>query len=173
MSDNTVTEVTHTGWFSRIGSAIMGVVFGLLMFFLAFPFLFWNEGRAVDCIKVLDDGAAAVISVQADQVISANNDMLVHLSGLADTQETLSDSVFKVSSNALKLRRDVQIYQWQEETSTRTEEKLGGGERKSLNTNTLNLGMTSLLIQRVLKSPDTKTQMWKRQRNGLATIWLW
>jgi hypothetical protein len=130
MSDNTFTEVTHTGWFSRIGSAIMGVIFGLIMFLLAFPLLFWNEGRAVDRIKALDEGAAAVISVQSDQIISANDNVLIHLSGLADTKEILSDPTFKVSSNALKLRREVLVYQWQEETSTRTEKKLGGGEKK-------------------------------------------
>lgn len=130
MGNDTFTEVTHTSWFSRISSAIMGILVGLVMFLVAFPLLFWNEGRAVDRIKALDDGAAAVISIQSDQVISDNDQKLVHLTGRADTKETLNDPVFKVSTNALKLRRDVQIYQWQEETSTRTKKKLGGGEEK-------------------------------------------
>lgn len=131
MSNNTFTEVKHTSWIGRIGSALAGVVIGLIMFIVAFPLLFWNEGRAVDRVKALNDGAAAVISIPSDQVNGENNSKLVHLTALADTEETLSDARFQVSAQALKLRRDVQIYQWQEETATRKEKKLGGGEKQT------------------------------------------
>lgn len=130
MTNNTYTEVTHTGWFSRISSAIVGMLLGLAMFLVAFPLLFWNEGRAVDRIKALDDGAAAVVSIQADQVLDKNNDLLVHLTGSTASDEELSDETFNVTSNGLKLRRNVQIYQWEEETSTQTKKKLGGSEEK-------------------------------------------
>ena len=47
MSEDTFNEITSESWLSRIGGAIKGVVIGLVLFIAAFPFLFWNEGRAV------------------------------------------------------------------------------------------------------------------------------
>ena len=45
MPEDNFTEVTNDSWFGRLGNAIKGVVFGLLLFVVAFPLLFWNEGR--------------------------------------------------------------------------------------------------------------------------------
>ena len=128
MSDNFIEESTQ-GWFSRIGDAIKGILFGLLLFVLAFPLLFWNEGRAVERIKTLDEGSGAVVSIGAEQVLSENQQKLVHLSAMATTTETLEDPVFGVSENSLKLRRRVQMYQWQEEVTTRKEKQMGGSEK--------------------------------------------
>ena len=63
---DTHTEVTTTGWLSRIGNSIKTVLFGLLMFFGAFPLLWWNEGRAVKVAQSLDEGAGAVVAVGTD-----------------------------------------------------------------------------------------------------------
>ena len=128
MSENSYTEVTSRGWFARIGDALKGLVFGLLLFIVSFPLLFWNEGRAVNRINALEEGSGAVISVVSQSIDPANNNKLIHLSGFADTKETLTDSQFGVSEQALKLRRNVQIFQWKENQSSETRKKLGGGE---------------------------------------------
>jgi hypothetical protein len=127
MSDDSYTEVTNQSWFSRIGGAIKGIIFGFILFIIAFPLLFWNEGRAVKTYKSLKEGSGAVISVLADQVDPNNEGKLVHLSGRASTEETLTDPVFGVSENALRLRRKVEMYQWQEHSESETKKKLGGG----------------------------------------------
>jgi len=127
MSD-TYTEVSHTSWFSRIAGALVGMLFGIVLFIVAFPLLFWNEGRAVDRIKALDEGASSVVTISADQVLAENQNKLVHLSAKTATEEVLADQVFGVSSNAIKFKRDVKIYQWKEESSTKKRKKLGGGE---------------------------------------------
>jgi len=129
MSQDRFTEVTSQGWLSRIGGAIKGILFGLILFVLAFPLLFWNEGRAVDRAKTLEEGQGLVISIGADSINPANNHKLVHASAKANTEETLSDSEFNISRNALKLKRNVQMYQWIEETQSRSEKQLGGGEK--------------------------------------------
>ncbi|WP_339136467.1 MAG: hypothetical protein WGN25_01115 [Candidatus Electrothrix sp. GW3-4] len=56
MSDDSYTEVTNQSWFSRIGGAIKGIIFGFILFIIAFPLLFWNEGRAVKTYKTLKEG---------------------------------------------------------------------------------------------------------------------
>jgi tetratricopeptide (TPR) repeat protein len=124
------TEVSETSWLSRIGKSIIGILFGLVLFFAAFPLLFWNEGRSVKRYKTLKDGSGLVVSIPADAVDMANNGKLIHVSGLAETGDTLIDPELQVSTVALKLRRTVKMYQWDEESKTKTEKKLGGGERK-------------------------------------------
>ncbi|MDU9050736.1 MAG: TMEM43 family protein [Candidatus Electrothrix sp. Rat3] len=127
MSDDSYTEVTEQSWFSRIGGAIKGIIFGLILFIIAFPLLFWNEGRAVKTYKTLKEGGGAVISVLADQVDAKNEGKLIHVTGKATTEDILTDPVFGVSENALRLRRNVEMYQWQESSQSETKKKLGGG----------------------------------------------
>ncbi|WP_339136468.1 MAG: TMEM43 family protein [Candidatus Electrothrix sp. GW3-4] len=68
-----------------------------------------------------------MISVASDQVNPANEGKLIHLSDKAFTEETLTDPVFGVSDTALRLRRKVEMYQWQESSKSETQKKLGGG----------------------------------------------
>lgn len=130
MSDDSVTVVSQEGWFSRLKSAIGGVVFGLLLILIGIGLLFWNEGRAVRTAKSLSEGAAAVITVAATPVNPANEGKLVHVFGRCETAETLSDPDLGLALVALKLRRDVQMYQWKETSRTEEHKKLGGGTEK-------------------------------------------
>ena len=126
MSADRYVEVTRQSWFSRLGGAIKGVLVGAVLFAVAFPLLFWNEGRAVTRFKTLKEGGGLVVSVAADRVDAANAGRLVHVSGKADTAATLADPVFGVSAPALKLKRAVEMYQWQENVKSETKKKTGG-----------------------------------------------
>jgi len=121
------TEVTSESWFSRLGGAIKGVLIGLILVVVSFPVLFINEGRAVKTAKSLEEGAAAVVSVSVDAVEGANESKLVHVSGEAKTSGELKDDVFGVSVVGLRLIRDVEMYQWEEDKQSKTKKKLGGG----------------------------------------------
>jgi len=126
MSADRFVEVTRESWFSRLGGAIKGVLVGTVLFAVAFPLLFWNEGRAVKRFKTLKEGGGLVVSVAADRVDAANAGRLIHVSGKADTAATLADPVFGVSAPALKLKRAVEMYQWQEDVKSETKKKTGG-----------------------------------------------
>jgi hypothetical protein len=89
--------------------------------------LFLNEGRALRTEKSLHEGQGPVISVPSDRVNAANNQKLVHMTGKATTTETLTDPDFLVAANAIKLRRKVEMYQWEEKKESKTQKKLGGG----------------------------------------------
>ena len=127
MSDEFV-EVTRQGWLSRVGGAIGGTVVGVVFFLGSFPLLWWNEGRAVHTYRSLQEGAGAVVSVPAGRVDPGNEGKLVHLSGRATTDEVLANPTFTISANALRLRRDVEMYQWVETRRTEKQQKLGGSE---------------------------------------------
>ena len=145
MSDDRYTEVSSESWFSRIGGAIKGVLFGLVLFIVAFPVLFWNEGRSVKTYKTLKEGGGAVVSVASESVDSANAGKLIHVTGKTDMDATLTDSVFGVSAKALKLSRNVEMYQWEEKTEKKTKEKLGGGT-ETVTTYTYNKEWSAKLI---------------------------
>lgn len=129
MSEDTFTEITTESWFSRIGSAFKGIIFGLVLFIAAFPLLFWNEGRAVKRYKTLNEGAGSVVSSPEGRVLSENEGKLVHVSGKAVTDEIVADAEFKVAVNAIKLKRNVEMYQWKEIKKRKSKKKLGGGKK--------------------------------------------
>jgi len=123
-------ETTSTGWFGRIGKSIKGIIFGVILFVVAFPVLFWNEGRAVKRYTDLQEGRAAVVETQPDRVDPSLDGELVHMTGEAQTDETLSDPQFGVSvEQGIQLRRSVEMYQWKEHKDTRKEKELGGSEK--------------------------------------------
>jgi hypothetical protein len=136
---------SSSSWFSRIGKSIMGVLVGLILLVVAVVLLFWNEGRAVKTFKTLQEGEEAVVSVEAGEINPDNEGKLIHLSGAAQTEETLTDPSFGVSDNALRLRRSVSMYQWEEKSESKTEKKLGGGE-ETVTTYTYSKGWSEGLI---------------------------
>ena len=125
------TEVENVGWFSRIGDSIKGIGCGFLLFIIAFPLLWWNEGRAVIEATGIAAAKKACITVPADKVDPANDGKLIHVIGQATTSEKLTDDITKFETNALRLHRKVEIFQWLEEKKTTTEKKVGGGETKT------------------------------------------
>ena len=126
-----VTEVTEESWFSRLGGAFKGILVGIILFIVAFPVLFWNEGRAVSRAKALQAGAAGVIAVSADKIQPENEGKLVHVSGKLTVGDTLTDPLTGISIKGVRLERHVEMFQWKEHSSSKSEKKLGGGVKKT------------------------------------------
>ncbi len=126
MSD--YTEVTSTSLFSRLGSSIRGILFGILIFLLAFPLLFWNESRAVQRARTLNEGAGIVQTISPDTIDSSMQAKLVHMTGQATTEDVLEDTAFGISANAIKLNRVVEMYQWKQTSKSETKTKTGGSQ---------------------------------------------
>ncbi|MFT4974426.1 MAG: hypothetical protein ACI8S6_000308 [Myxococcota bacterium] len=116
-----VTRVEHAGVFQTLMESFKRVGVGVGMFFIAFPLMFWNECSSVSTAKSLEEGLGAVVSVEAAAIDAGNEGALVHLSGSTQTSETLTDSDFGVSAPALRLLREVEMYQWKQSSSTKEE----------------------------------------------------
>ena len=126
-----VTETTTESWGSRLGSSIKGVVIGFALFIAGFPVLFWNEGDSVKTAKAIDEGEGACIAVESNASVDQEMEgKLVHMSGKADTKDVLTDDTFGVSATAIRLERNVEMYQWIEESRTSEKKKLGGSVEK-------------------------------------------
>lgn len=121
-----VTEVTHHSWGSRLMDSLKNIVFGIVVFCLGIWLLWSNEHRAVRDYREINEVRNQVISVSADSVSEVNNGAVVHVTGRAATQSLLTDPMFAVEANAIRLRRLVEMYQWKERASTTTRKKVGG-----------------------------------------------
>ena len=128
-STDSVTDVTTTGWPQRIVRSFVGAVIGVLLVIGSIILLWWNEGRAVDAIRALDQGAKQVVEANATAVDPTNNGKLLHLSGAMTTRAPARDTAFGVGGDdLLRLKRTVEMFQWTEQKSTHTQRNLGGSE---------------------------------------------
>ena len=133
MANDSFSVTTHTGWFSRIGNSIKGLLFGGLLLIGSFVLLWWNEGRSVAMIKALAEGEKITVDVSADKVDAANDGKLVHTTGRAEAKDVVKDEIFGVTAPGLvKLQRLVELYQWIESKSETTEKRVGGSEEKTV-----------------------------------------
>jgi hypothetical protein len=145
MAEDSYTEVTRRSWGNRLGNSLKGIVGGLLLIGVGVVALWWNEGRAVDRARALEEGAGQVISIDASRIDQNYEGKLIHLSGHATTEASISDPNFGVQVQAIKLERVVQMYQWKESSYSETTEKLGGGS-ETVTTYTYNKGWDSSVI---------------------------
>jgi hypothetical protein len=101
--------------------AVYLTFFGLLLAFFfiyyAITTLMTNEQNVLLHAKTLAEGKRLVISIESDQVDLSHEKSLVHLTAEMTTDETLIDPQFKIDVDAIKLRRIVEMYQWQEKHS--------------------------------------------------------
>jgi hypothetical protein len=125
---NLITEVTSQSVFGRIGRSFVGVLVGLALLIGSVVLLFWNEGRAVATAKSLREGAATVIDVPSDKVDPANNSKLIHMTGDTAARDPLEDPLFNISESAIRLRRNIQVFEWKEKKESKTRDKVGGGK---------------------------------------------
>lgn len=124
------SEVSSSSWFSRLLNSFKQMIFGLVLFVVAFPLLFWNEGRAVHRAQDLAEGTSTAQIVTSDSVDPQWEGQLIYTSGKATSEGTLTDELFQISvEHALKLHRTVEMYQWKERKEEKTERQTGGSER--------------------------------------------
>lgn len=108
----------------QVRESIPAVVIGVILILVGSGVLFWNEGRAVQTSRSLDEGYNAVIKVQnSTKLYEENNHKLVYVWGPLSVSPPLADDYYGVEISAVRLKRRVQMYQWiEEESSIRSED---------------------------------------------------
>ncbi|MDD7454886.1 MAG: TMEM43 family protein [Bacteroidales bacterium] len=126
----TVTKRTSYG--QRVKNSFGGIFLGILLFIAGTCLLWWNEGRAVKTTKMLKEAQANYVEMGDINSINPEYDgKLVHATGLAVTDDVLTDPIFNVACTALNLSRKVEYYQWVEHSKTMKKDKIGGGEEET------------------------------------------
>jgi hypothetical protein len=123
------TEVTQTGFLSRLGGSFLGLIAGPALIIGAIVLLWWNEGRAVDAIVGLNSAASAVVEAGTSPS-PGNAGKLIHVVGQAKTDSTVSDSDLSIQfPGQISVQRTAEMYQWKEDEQSKTEDQLGGGQK--------------------------------------------
>lgn len=148
-----VQEITTTSWGKRIINACWGVLIGLTLIIGAFFLIFWNEGNSLHTAQALEQIQKIITSVPNKPIDEKNNGKVIYITGLATTENILSDKLLKLSENVIQLNRKVEMYQWKEDVETKTEKNMGGSEQ-DVKTYQYNKQWSSDLI----KSSDFKEQ---------------
>lgn len=123
-------EVTSTSWGKRIINAFWGMLLGIVLIIGGIYLIFWNEGHGLHTAQSLQQAQKLLVSIPNSPIDKKNEMHVVYLSGLATTEDILHDKVFNISEKAIQLNRQVEMYQWKENTETKTEQKLGGSEQE-------------------------------------------
>ncbi|MEM6903698.1 MAG: hypothetical protein AAF556_10725, partial [Pseudomonadota bacterium] len=107
--------VSSTGLAGNIKRRGKGAVVGILLFVLAFPLLWWNEGQLKEQHEGLDWLKTNTVSIDPQEAAANTNGQSVHLVGTPKTDETISDQRFGLALNGLlRLKREVEMFQWEE-----------------------------------------------------------
>lgn len=128
-NNDSFKDTTRRGWFSRLGGALGGMLFGLALIPIGCFVLFWNEGRAVQTARSLTEGAGLVTAIAAERIDPANAGRLVHVTGPLRIPTVPRDAELGVTppGGTLRLFRAVEMYQWQEKEESETRNRLSGG----------------------------------------------
>ncbi|XP_054639936.1 transmembrane protein 43 [Dunckerocampus dactyliophorus] len=144
-SHTRVRSKTNPGFLQRLSDTAGGTFVGVGLFFLSIYVLFTNEGRALRTALSLDEGLSQVVSLDTFASLNLqNNNRLVHLSAQLRTLQPLHDPNYGVAVQAVKLKREVEMYQWVEYRESKDYQE--NGETKTETTYSYNTEWKSELI---------------------------
>nr|CAD7424441.1 unnamed protein product [Timema monikensis] len=80
-----------------------------------------GHGQAVQRARLLDEAIESVVVLPSSSALDKQNDgRLVHVSGILQVGEPLTEMEYGIAMSAIKLKRRVQMYQWEEEQTNRS-----------------------------------------------------
>ena len=120
-------ETTRQSYGSKVKDSFKGILWGLILIIAGTVILWWNEGRAVKASNALKDFQKNYVELtDVSTVDPAFEGKAVHATGVATTDDILRDDAFGIAVNAIRLVRNVEYYQWTEQTESTSKDKLGG-----------------------------------------------
>lgn len=120
-------ETTRQSYGSKVKNSFQGIIGGIILIIAGTVILWWNEGRAVKASDALKDFQKNYVELSDITTLDpAFEGKAVHATGVALTADTLRDAAFGIAVNALKIARTVEYYQWRQQSSSESKDKLGG-----------------------------------------------
>lgn len=118
-----VVEVTRTNIFQKFLNSLGGMVFGVIIFFIAIVILYVNDGRE-NPMKV----ATNAIEVEASSNPADYKGKFVTVTGDLTVEKPIVEEEFVNFKNTsfIALERKVEVYAWVEKKTTSTRTQIGG-----------------------------------------------
>ena len=115
MADS-VSVTSHHSYGSRVGNSFKAILWGIILVWISIRLLAWNEKNYVEQKAALKEWAEIVQEASIDQINPELEWKEIHVYGeTASNAEALKDSAFWITTDNLKLKRTVEMYQWYEE----------------------------------------------------------
>jgi hypothetical protein len=111
----------------RLINSVVGVIIGIILFFLSFVVLWWNEGNVIAQKGALDEMKRAMVKVSAEEAGAKTNGKLVYTHATLKSGEKLGDAPYVKPGGYLAMERVVEMYQWIEKEERESSRNLGGG----------------------------------------------
>ena len=128
MADH-VSVTSHHSYGSRVGNSLKSILWGIVLVIGSIVLLVWNENNYVKQKAALDEWASIIQEAESTQINSELEWKEVHVYGdTASEAEALQDNEFWVTTDDLKLKRTVEMYQWYEESSEDCDDNYGWSE---------------------------------------------
>lgn len=113
---DSVSVSSHHSYGSRVGNSFKAILWGIILVWISIRLLAWNEKNYVEQKAALKEWAKIVQEATIDQINSELEWKEIHVSWeTTSNAETLKDSTFWITTDNLKLKRTVEMYQWYEE----------------------------------------------------------
>mmetsp|Transcript_62504 Transcript_62504/g.174216 ORF Transcript_62504/g.174216 Transcript_62504/m.174216 type:complete len:483 (+) Transcript_62504:97-1545(+) len=140
----TTVRYTHETYGDQIKNAFSDLIFGMLLVVLGFPVLYYNEKREAHMDKIFAYGEKIVKTNVPSGSVDGNYEAnLTHMQGVTACDEILRDDDFGIGlTNCAKLSKEVEMFQWQEQSSVEERDTPGGGKDK-ITTYTYSRGWSS------------------------------
>ena len=123
MADTYTVKNKKQGFFGKVGSSFASIPLGIVIVIFGCMMLWNNEKKNVINIKDVKEMRENIVQLDSTTVDSANEGKLVALSGKLDYgDQYLVDNTFGISVKTPVLEREVEVYEWIEESETKDEE---------------------------------------------------
>ena len=130
-----VTEVSSQSWLGRLRDSLMGSVIGMILVIAAVALLYWNERNEVTSLRMLDLAARLLVEAPSNRADPALDGRLVHVTGTLAIPAPAHDPLFgAVDPQAVRLERQVEMFQWQEHSNSQTQKSVGGSSSSTTQT---------------------------------------
>ena len=113
---DSVSVTSHNSYGSRIGNSLKAILWWFVLLIISIVLLVRNENNYVKEKASLNEWASIVQEASSTEIDSSLEWKLVHLNwSTTSSAEALKDSTFWITTDDLKLKRTVEMYQWYEE----------------------------------------------------------
>jgi hypothetical protein len=116
-------DVGYKSFGDNLLESVKGVLVGLVLFFVSFPLLWWNEGR-VDPSSI----AKTAVQVKAD-ASDGPEGKLVAVTAPLTPDGTLGDDELLQPGPYVRLEREVEMFAWVERVEKEEKKQVGGGSK--------------------------------------------
>lgn len=120
------TVTTTKSYWGRVWDAFKWVFLWFLLIIGSISLLWWNEWNSVKISAGLNEGQKNTIEWKINSLDPSLDWKLIHIIWKADTKEILNDTNFWIELNAIKLYREVEMYQWKEFQDTESKDNADG-----------------------------------------------